>query len=316
MISERYSVTNLKKAVANPQLFAGELNRLGSSFNRAYYRRFRHQDGVDVMAEDWDNLLLLDGCRYDVFDEQTPFDAPVERRPSAGSDSWEFLRANFAGKTYHDTVCVTANPHAYRLEEDVFHYHQNLLDDGWDAELETVVPEDVADAARSASERFPHKRLLVHFMQPHYPFIGEIGTDLEQGGIDLHMADGERSDVLTVWEQVRYGYLDRELAWAAYRENLDVVFETVRELVEAVPGRTVVSTDHGNLIGDRLRPIPTRGYGHPRCMYVPELVEVPWQVLDGDERRTVRDDPPVDPADGELADDVAEQRLRDLGYRT
>jgi hypothetical protein len=313
MIPDRYHPRNLGRLAENPRVMLGELNRIGSDLNRGYHARFRRPGDTDVLAEDWDSLLLLDGCRLDRYRELTPFEAPLDSRRSAGSDSREFLEANFAGRECHDTVYVTANPHAYRIDAGVFHYQRNLLDEAWDPEVGTVEPSAMVAAAREAHERFPHKRLVVHFMQPHFPFLGEAGDRIEGSGIDLHLDDADRGG-MDVWDRLRYGYLDGDLVATAYRENLQLVLEAVGPLLEALDGKTVLSSDHGNLVGDRLRPIPVRGYGHPRGLYVPELLEVPWQALPAAERRTITADPPV-ADDADLGDEAVGDRLAALGYR-
>jgi hypothetical protein len=61
----------------------------------------------------------------------------------------------------------------------------------------------------------------------------------------------------------------------AYKENLRHVLKNVEDLLEIINGKTVITSDHGNLIGDRLSPIPVRGYGHPSGLRAPELVKDP-----------------------------------------
>jgi hypothetical protein len=46
-----------------------------------------------------------------------------------------------------------------------------LFNEDWDDETGTVRAETRTNAALEAAERFPHKRLVVHYMQPHYPFV-------------------------------------------------------------------------------------------------------------------------------------------------
>jgi len=53
----------------------------------------------------------------------------------------------------------------------------------WDEEYKTILPGDIAAAAHDAYETCPNKRLIVHFMQPHVPFIGDLGREIEQHGI-------------------------------------------------------------------------------------------------------------------------------------
>jgi hypothetical protein len=135
------------------------------------------------MNEDWDNLLILDACRYDMFTDRIDLEGTLESRISMGSTSEEFMERNFVGEQFHDTVYVNANPYIPKLglDDDTFHAVVDCLDD-WDIELETVPPEPVARAARNAHERYSDKRLIIHFMQPHAPFIGEYGREMDNGG--------------------------------------------------------------------------------------------------------------------------------------
>ena len=49
-----------------------------------YYKR---NDGTHIMDEDWDNLIILDACRYDLFEEVNTIDGTLESRISLGSAS-------------------------------------------------------------------------------------------------------------------------------------------------------------------------------------------------------------------------------------
>jgi hypothetical protein len=141
----------------------------------------RHGTGTDIFEEDWDTLVLLDACRYDVFVQENTLDGSLESRITRGRMSWEFMEANFVGKELYDTVYVTANPYIVNLDDGIFHaVVDDPLTDYWDDENQTVQPEDVTDVAIDAHERYPNKRLIVHYMQPHAPYIGETGTKMDQ----------------------------------------------------------------------------------------------------------------------------------------
>jgi hypothetical protein len=179
-----------------------------------------------------------------------------------------------------------------------------------------VHPETVVEAAVDAHERFPNKRLIVHFMQPHFPFIGETGRQISAKGWSTgrdSVVSGE-----TVWQQLR-GEGDSptpnlDLVWTAYRENLDIVLSHVQRLLTAIDGKTVLSSDHGNMVGERLHPIPSRRkYGHYYAVYSPELLKVPWHVIESEERRKVVSEAPIDQE--QQTDTVIEERLDALGYR-
>lgn len=277
--------------------------------------RLRHGNGTRVMEEDWDNLLILDSCRYDMFTECVDLSGTLEYRISLGSSSEEFMERNFVNQQFHDTVYVSANPFIPKLglNEDTFHAVVDLLDD-WDEELQTIRPDTVAAAAREAHERYPDKRLIVHFMQPHAPFIGERGREMVGGGWTM---DHDVEDDPGIWNRLRDGEdVPLERVWEAYNENLDVVLREVEPLLNDIDGKSVVTADHGNLVGERLSPIPTRRkYGHPYGVHAEALVKVPWFVIQGSDRREIKSDPPVESDDENLSDEKLEDRLEALGYR-
>ena len=99
----------------------------------------------------------------------------------------------------------------------------------------------------------------------------------------------------------------------AYCENVELVIEEVRSLLEALDGKTVVSADHGEMFGERHFPIPVRDYMHPHGIDNDVLTKVPWQVLPADERRRIIAEQPSD-KQGEVDADAVEEHLRGLGY--
>jgi len=272
----------------------------------------RHGAGTRVMEEDWDTLLILDACRYDMFAKQVPFPGKLESRISLGSSSEEFFEQNFMGGKYNDSVYVNSNPYLpyLGLDRGVFHAVVDCLDE-WDPDLRTIPPERVASATEAARERFPNKRLIVHFMQPHAPFIGETGLNLVGEGLPT---DPGREREQVIWEHLDSGDVDVDAVWRAYRENLDVVFWVVETLVKSIDGKTVITSDHGNLVGERLGPIPTRKkYGHPYGVRAPGLVRVPWFTIDSGERRLISADPSIE--SDTISKSTIDYRLEALGYR-
>jgi hypothetical protein len=281
-----------------------ELNRLYYSRSTSSY----NADGIDVFDQEWDNLIILDACRCDYYAEQTRFDGPLECRRSRGSASNEFIRGNFSDRTLHDVVYVSGNRwflnlrdhldcelHAYRDVERDFHVDRV---DGDDEEGYVPYPETVMEAAAEAAEEFPEKRLLIHLMQPHKPYLGPHSDQFTyEAGLRTTMQNSEA---------------DTETLRAAYRETLDITLDTVGAHLDALEGLTVISADHGELLGERASPLPVRWYGHPEGVYVPELVEVPWHVVSEGPRRTIRAEPPQEipePDEEEVTD-----TLRALGY--
>lgn len=274
--------------------------------NNAIFR-LRHGSGTHVMDEDWDTLILLDACRYDMFAERVPFDGDLQSRISLGSTSEEFLRQNFENGQYHDTVYVNANAFLPRLgydQDETFHAVVDTMDE-WDEELDVPHPETITDAAKEAHVEFPNKRIIVHYMQPHLPFIGEQGLELRE-----HLSQRN------VWAPFRDGNgpFSVEELWTGYCENLEIVFNYVDDLLKAIDGKVVISSDHGNMVDERQGPIPTkRMFGHPWGVYSEELVKVPWFVKEIGTRRRIRGDPPV--LNQTYSEDLVNERLRSLGYK-
>ena len=310
--SDRYTLENFIAGLRNPRVFLGEFYRFGINVNVAYHQRTHSERGLRVIEEDWDNLIILDACRFDMFEDQNHISGDLQCRHSLGSESWEFLQKNFAKEEFHDTVYVTANPHAAKLPDGTFHAVVNLLEDGWDPEQQTVPPETMVAAARRAFKQYPDKRLILHFMQPHFPFIGDTGQQLEHGGIKPSTED--HGDLMRhVWGDLGRGRIPKTHVWEAYRENLNIALSHVETLLESLSGKSVITSDHGNLVGERTRPLPVRGYGHPRGLDAPKLRNVPWLVIEGKSRRSVVAEPPVD--DTGPNEQIVEQRLEALGYR-
>ena len=268
--------------------------------------QIRGHQGDAVMAEDWDNLLILDACRYDLFEQVYSPSQNLESRTSLGTNTAEFLERNFLGNHFPDTVYITANPQVRaHSADDCFHDCIHLWDTDWDEEYQTVLPETVASAAVKTQQEYPNKRLIVHFIQPHYPFIGETGSQVPHRTLsNTGLISGAESEI-SIWDRLARGDIDSELVKQAYQENLELTIPHVKNLIEDLIGKSIVTSDHGNAFG-RLGI-----YGHPRECYIRELTQVPWLVCDTGERKQVTTEPSTTPAntDGDI-----DQRLRDLGY--
>ncbi|WP_416841649.1 hypothetical protein [Haloferax sp. DFSO52] len=301
--------TGLKSARSNPAIFGRELNRLYySRLDRLSY----NPNGTDVVAEDWDNLVILDACRYDMFEQQNTLPGQLEKRISRGSHTVEFLRGNFANRDLQDTVYISASPQFFAQREELaatFYDVVNVwIEDGWDESIGTVLPETMTRRAIEVSERYPDKRLIIHYLQPHYPFINAPELNPRNPYEDIE----SKADI---WGELmeKKRTVAPETVWAAYRDNLQIALPSVEELMQTLPGRTVVTSDHGNMIGERSAPIPIREWGHPPGIHTTELVTVPWLVFDNGERKEILAGESVATED-DVSSDVVTKRLENLGY--
>jgi len=303
-------INQMKLGLSNPSLLFRKASQL---YNKLYFQSDFNPSGIDFLDQDWDNLLIIDACRYDLFEEVNDIPGDLESVESRGSATPEFLRGNFNGKNLTDTVYVTANPMLYRHRTDIsvdFHDIINLwTGETWDDEYETVLPEVVTAESKQIAAKYPDKKLIVHYMQPHYPFI-ESDTTFDEG----HIAKSG-SDELTTWMKILTGEVnvEKEKIWQTYADNLRRALPHVKELVDHLSGKSVITSDHGNMFGERSSPIPIREWGHPEGIWTDELVKVPWLEIPFSERKRVIDEPPVTD-DFEKGNSV-QDRLESLGYR-
>ncbi len=285
-----------------------------------YFRRMDDSADRPVHEADWDTLVILDACRYDAFQRAAAehgLDGRLERRTSRESGTPGFLRENFSDGQFHDTVYVTANAYVNTLlDDDTFHAVVPAWRDNWDDELNTVTPEAMGAACRAALEQYPNKRHVFHFVQPHEPFVGEQRLGIRDSALREKAlgreakAHAEREP--TSFERLARGDLSKETVWSAYRSNLDRAMPVVHDLLDEIPGKTVVTADHGEAFGEFAWPFPIRVYGHPLGVLIPALTEVPWFVSEADERRDITSEPPRQRE--QFDDGTAAERLRMLGY--
>ena len=231
---------------------------------------------------------------------------------------------NFQGNVFNDTVYITANP---LVDYDVptsFLKIVPVWKYGWDEGLGTVLPETMLEYALKANQMYPHKRLIFHFTQPHYPFIGErsrkrIGAHDGMSSKTLvleHRLEPKKRDV---WDLLKQGKIDRNTLWESYEENLQIVLEYADKLIKKLVGKTVITSDHGNLFGERLFPFFwIKGYGHPLGVYHRNLIKVPWLVVEKGKRKEINTHDKYQNQDLDSVDDLEQigikAKLEALGY--
>lgn len=323
----------LKRA---PSIVTDKLFRhsVGRHLNQAWHTKNGsydfNQDGIDIFEEDWDNLVILDSCRFDYFNEaKERFDLPgqLEHRISRGSQTPEWLKANFDGKSLHDTVYVTASVIPYHIGVEDFdegtpfqkeyafdldvHDLENIWEDPPDEAIQVynknriadyIIPADAtARRAVKVGRQYPNKRLIVHIVPPHLPYIGPTGQEIHKKSATPWL-DTFRGDCS----------LSTERLTQAYQENVDHAVSAVKNLIPELDGKTVISADHGEFLFDRSAPIPITEYLHPAKTYADQLVKVPWLVVDSEERKSVEAESPKDLST--VQRDKSHDQLEALGY--
>lgn len=301
-----YSIKQIYRGLRNPLLVGRQLNKLYYS-----YRGIEsHPKAVNFLDEDWDNLIILDACRYDSFVEHADLsNGKLEHRYSLGSATPEFTEKTFADRRLGDTVYVGANTWFLKLRDEInaaIHHFVDLQNGDYEVtwineELEVVTPETVTRHAQQVQSEYPDKRLIIHYLQPHHPFIGPTGEKY---------LSHQSNSLMEVFREAGPD-VDERLLRKAYNENLERVLKAVEDLLPELTGKTVVTADHGEMLGDRHEVVPTRDYGHPKAIYNDILVKVPWYVVDTGERKEVIEE---EIREQYIEMEEVDEQLRDLGY--
>lgn len=218
----------------------------------------------------WDNLIILDACRHDIYQEIRG--CQVDYRISCGSHSQEFIQSNFSKQSFKDTVVATGNPFyndnlpeldgfkdlTGREIRDTFKSVSSLFPEDVNSKNGVVLPHKVSQAALSLNRKHPDSRMIVHLMQPHTPHVA---------------ASYSFDDTKEIWQQCRNGNISEQVLREGYKSNLKYVLNLVEKLAQELDGRTVVTGDHGEFLGEQ------GFYGHPTRSSSKVVRKVPVEVI-------------------------------------
>lgn len=227
-------------------------------------------------------LVILDACRYDLFSKiyNKYFDGRLIKVRSVGSNTYEWLPKVFPLLKSRQVTIFSAHPaissigveyRGFRAIDYIL--RENIVDvwkDGWNEELNTVLPWEVN---KMVLKRGLSDRNIIWYVQPHFPWIS-----LKEDSKKLAKECSEREipfEELAL-EKVRKGELSRKTVIRGYLSNLHLVLLSIKKLFEEVRnvrGQIVVTSDHGELLGEYGL------YGHYPSLYLFELITVPWLII-------------------------------------
>lgn len=239
----------------------------------------KQKDLID--AAEWHNILILDACRFDYFEEEysefldgellkvwSPAPATQPWLVRTWTDVYDFTcvsgtpRINSVGKSWLDWAPTL---HLKRIL-DVWNF-------GWDHELGTVPPWSMNEAAKTVTDG---KGVYMHYMQPHLPYIGETKLTWDSSEYPnmrrAFSVQAQKSKLTFKKRRTRNG--GDEFLRKVYRDNLRLVLEYVAEILPHLEGRTVVTSDHGEFLGEDGLLLHSRRFEGLRIAH-----EVPWLTV-------------------------------------
>ncbi|MHA1272446.1 MAG: hypothetical protein ACTSQS_03325 [Promethearchaeota archaeon] len=268
---------------------------------------YRKNDGVHLLEKEWDNCIILDACRYDFFQyyfNEKTIKGELFKIKSRGTHTIDFLRENFEGNYHDDIIYITSTPYVDLYCKNKFFKVISVWKDGWAKKHFTVLPETMYDYAIDTLIKHPDKRLIIHFIQPHYPYIGLTLSDIKKN-IKKKWKKRYQNDDIFYFETIKFkksifsiytnkffAIIDKKFHLKAYASNLKKVLLTVEKLINILPGTTVITADHGEAFGEYIHPlIPVRFYGHAINIRIPALIEIPWLIIrERDKNQSMRDE--------------------------
>jgi len=273
----------------------------------------------NIMDEKWDYLIILDACRYDYFLKihKKYLHGKLKKVLSTACCTHLWCERSFT-EHYNDVVYISANPIINsKIEVKGFkaknHFFKiiDVWDWGWNENLGTVHPKKVNEAVQKFKDVYADKKLIIHYLQPHEPYVGFVQSDgfrrpttgIVLGGMQsdnvskylgfliralsflakkLHVLGNRPSwkireflnlHPVTPMDAVRRKNGDAGLR-LAYEKNLRIVLENVKILLEDLTGTIIITSDHGELLGEK------GNYSHGIKCIDPLLREIPWFIVE------------------------------------
>lgn len=254
--------------------------------------------------QDWDVLIILDACRYDYFEKHYKkfMSGKLKSMESVATDTVEWLVKTF-NETYHDIIYVSASAFINseiesKSEKYTFFANEKFFkiidvwDSGLDEELGVVRAEVVNSEYKKYKLKYPHKKFILHYMQPHYPFVplSIVNPDSRVGKRFASKSSWIKRSISKLFRffhlnlleirnkfgsptnqvfYLRRKYGDKRLR-EEYEKNLLYVLEKVGKILPEIDGKVVIIGDHGTLLGEHGK------YGHFGHKRYKEILEVPY----------------------------------------
>jgi hypothetical protein len=252
---------------------------------------------------------------------------------------YQFVVNNFQDKKFFDTIIVTSNSH-YNKDLDnpdqKFYFIEDFYSVDADPKLENLVENrkivtiDQINRTIELCNEYPNKRIITHIMPPHVAYFSQEAIDLRKQifqEYDIAFYFEQRDEYnkrkeskdYDWWEYAvdlhhacRLGLVSDETIRRLYKKDLEWILEQIKPLNEELDGKTVITGDHGELLGERLPPLFLKHYTHPPDTYSNIIREVPWFILPYENRRKITSESPVKTQD--ISEDEIKDNLESLGY--
>lgn len=211
-----------------------------------------------IEEKDWDVLTVFDACRWDALEAVLDRDIPNVTTPATASTAdWLTRVWNREDGFWEDVTYISGNAMSDWVQkpEEFGHDYECDLDNSVGQHVRAFDDDELYDRILGATrpdaltEHVPQYNppVVVHYMQPHTPFIGNVklaakGTER----VKEWLPDDARTS--GVYNLAGNGDVSPEVVRRAYLENLDLVWGHAKRLQTHFDD-VVYTADHGEVLG-------------------------------------------------------------------
>ena len=252
---------------------------------------------IDLVDYDWKYLAILDSARYDYFMEIYK-EFFVKETPKLAITSTlstpDFLK-NFENKNCSDIIYLNT---VVKFDEWLPKHNMykviHVWDIDWNKQLGTTSSESVNKRFFEQYQNHSDKRFVLHYMQPHTPFVSIGGEPTETK--EQHVSNVSKRELSDTIKKYIEQHLSQTQSWSikkwfhiqpkivmeryyiehgtegiieAYKNEIRLGLTCILDAMKQTKGKWVITADHGVTVGERgmfgLCHIDTK-----------EIREVPW----------------------------------------
>lgn len=247
------------------------------------------QEDLEIVEKEWSNLIILDAARYDFFKKVNDISGDLTKRLS-GRSSTKFVKTELQNKQLKDVVCVTQDDKYDRyLNQSQFHHYEYINQGRRSYQERRNLEKEMIEKIQNLRRTYPEKRLLTHFMRPHIPWISEYAEDLRSQITDRYdvtfkfesadsKSDHLHEPLYSLYHARQFGLINDAELRKAYEKEMQDIIQSLARLIKNLNGKTIITADHGEMLGERMPPLFVRHWGHHG--FNKEKRTVPWLEVD------------------------------------
>jgi len=247
------------------------------------------------LDRDWEILLFMDACRYDYFEKCNTFDGNLEPYDIGCNGTLKYFDFLFRDQDCSDVIFINHLFwfHKWYDKSKFFKVH-DACNTHWNQDFGTVLPEDMSKLALEYALKYPNKRVIAHYAQPHIPYLDRpknlVKKKTEQQCVYSTPMKGSIAKLLNkcknIFPAMPFWMIERIFGGNAgvgeiyfsegfaglkksYEYNIRRVLKSIEEIIDKTDRLTVITSDHGKLIGEYF--MFSHGWWKPKA-----VTTVPW----------------------------------------